>query len=103
MAAVEVTGASIAALADGVRSRKWKARDLVESYLDRIARLDPKLGCYLLVDGDGARKRADQTDADVAKGLDPGPLAGVPIGLKDIFVTKGVETTCGSKILKGFI
>jgi aspartyl-tRNA(Asn)/glutamyl-tRNA(Gln) amidotransferase subunit A len=103
MASPQVLGASIADLADGVRARKWKARELVESYLDRIARLDGKLGCYLLVDADGARRRADQVDAAIAAGRDPGLLAGVPIGLKDIFVTRGLETTAGSKILRGFV
>jgi aspartyl-tRNA(Asn)/glutamyl-tRNA(Gln) amidotransferase subunit A len=103
MASPQVKGASIAELADGVRARKWKARELVESFLDRIARLDGRLGCYLLVDADGARRRADQVDATVAAGRDPGPLAGVPIGLKDIFVTRGLETTAGSKILRGFV
>ena len=103
MASPQVKGASIAELSDGVRARKWKARDLVESYLDRIGRLDARLGCYLLVDADGARRRADQVDATVAAGRDPGLLAGVPIGLKDIFVTRGLETTAGSKILRGFV
>ena len=103
MASPQVRGASIAELADGVRARKWKARELVESYLDRIARLDGRLGCYLLVDADGARRRADQIDATVAAGRDPGLLAGVPIGLKDIYVTRGLETTAGSKILRGFV
>ena len=103
MASPQVKGASIADLSDGVRARKWKARELVESYLDRIQRLDGKLGCYLLVDADGARARADQVDAALAAGRDPGLLAGVPIGLKDIFVTRGLETTAGSKILRGFV
>jgi aspartyl-tRNA(Asn)/glutamyl-tRNA(Gln) amidotransferase subunit A len=103
MATIPVAGATIADLAQGVRSGKWKSRDLVEAYLDRINRLNQKIGCYLIVDAEGARKRADLVDATVAAGKDPGPLAGVPLGLKDIFVTKGIETTAGSKILKGFI
>jgi aspartyl-tRNA(Asn)/glutamyl-tRNA(Gln) amidotransferase subunit A len=102
-AAIDIRGASIGALADGVRAGKLRARDLTEAYLDRIARLDGALGCYLLVDADGARRRADAVDAARAAGRDPGPLAGVPIGIKDIFVTRGVETTCASKILRGFI
>ena len=99
----EVRGVSLVELAEGVAAKKWKSRDLVEAYLDRIARLDPKLGCFLLVDGDGARRAADAMDRKIAAGEAVGPLAGVPIGLKDIFVTRGLETTAGSKILKGFI
>ena len=51
--APEVRGASLLALAEGVATRKWKARDLVEAYLDRIARLDRRLGAYLRVDAAG--------------------------------------------------
>src|SRR5262249_38367054 len=61
------------------------------------------LGCYLLVDAEGARRAADAVDAAVKGGRDPGPLAGVPLGIKDIFCTRGVETTCASRILRGFV
>jgi aspartyl-tRNA(Asn)/glutamyl-tRNA(Gln) amidotransferase subunit A len=101
--APSLAGASIAALAQGVRTGQWKARELVEAYLDRIERLDRKLGAFLLVDAAGARRRADEIDATVAGGGDPGPLAGVPIGLKDLYVTRGLETTAASKILRGFV
>jgi aspartyl-tRNA(Asn)/glutamyl-tRNA(Gln) amidotransferase subunit A len=101
--APEVRGASLIELAAGVASKRWKSRDLVEAYLDRIARLDKKLGCFLVVDGEGARRAADAIDGKVAAGEALGPLGGVPVGLKDIFVTRGIETTAGSKILKGFI
>jgi aspartyl-tRNA(Asn)/glutamyl-tRNA(Gln) amidotransferase subunit A len=101
--APDVRGASLRELATGVATRKWKSRDLVDAYLDRIKRLDEKLGCFLLVGEGRARQAADAIDRKVAAGESVGPLAGVPIGLKDIFVTRGVETTAGSKILKGFI
>ncbi len=100
---IEVRGASAVALADGVRAGKWRARDVVETFLDRIARFDQALGCYLLVDAAGARRQADAVDAARKDGRDPGPLAGVPLGIKDIFCTRGIETTCASKILRGFI
>jgi aspartyl-tRNA(Asn)/glutamyl-tRNA(Gln) amidotransferase subunit A len=100
---IDVRGASAVALADGVRAGKWRARDVVDRYLDRIARLDPALGCYLLVDAAGARRQADAVDAAQKAGRDPGSLAGVPLGIKDIFCTRGIETTCASKILRGFV
>ena len=99
----DVRGLSIAAIADGVRAGKLRARDVTEAYLDRIGRLDRALNCYVLVDAEGARRRADAVDAARAAGRDPGALAGVPIGIKDIFITRGIETTCASKILRGFI
>ena len=98
----EVRGASIATLAEGVRAGRWKARDLTEAYLDRVARLDGALGTYLLVDGERARRRASAIDAARVEGRPLGPLAGVPIALKDIFITRDIETTCASKILRGF-
>ncbi len=100
---MEVRGAPALAIADAVRAGKLRARDVIEQFLDRVARLDGALGCYLLVDGNGARKRADAIDAAVKGGRDPGPLAGVPLGIKDIFCTKGIETTCASKILRRFV
>jgi aspartyl-tRNA(Asn)/glutamyl-tRNA(Gln) amidotransferase subunit A len=99
----DIRGATAVAIADGVRAGKLRARDVVEQYLDRIARVDAALGCYLLVDKDGARAAADAVDAARAAGRDPGPLAGVPLGIKDIFCTRGLETTCASKILRGFV
>jgi aspartyl-tRNA(Asn)/glutamyl-tRNA(Gln) amidotransferase subunit A len=101
--AVDARGATAVAIADGVRAGKWLARDVAEQYLDRIARLDGALGCYLLIDAEGARRRADAVDAARKAGRDPGALAGVPLGVKDIFCTRGVETTCASKILRGFV
>ena len=103
MGAPDIRGASIASLAESVRSGRVKARELTEAYLDRVARLDGALGTYLLVDAAGARRKADAVDRSLAAGDPVGPLAGVPIALKDIFVTKGLETTCASRILRGFV
>jgi aspartyl-tRNA(Asn)/glutamyl-tRNA(Gln) amidotransferase subunit A len=103
VSAPELRGATLATLAAGVRERRWRSRDLVEGYLDRIARMDGKLGSFLRVDAAGARAAADAVDARIAAGQDAGALAGVPVALKDIFCTKGVETTAGSKILAGFV
>jgi aspartyl-tRNA(Asn)/glutamyl-tRNA(Gln) amidotransferase subunit A len=102
VSAPDLVKATLAELAAGVKSGAYKARDLVEGYLDRIGRLDERLGSYLLVDAAGARKAADAIDARRAAGQDLGPLGGVPVGLKDIYVTRGIETTCGSKILRGW-
>jgi aspartyl-tRNA(Asn)/glutamyl-tRNA(Gln) amidotransferase subunit A len=101
----DVRGASIVSIAAGVRSGRTRARDVVEAYLDRIARLDRGLGAFLLVDGEGARRRADDIDRAVIAGGGPslGALSGVPVALKDIFVTRGLETTCASRILRGFV
>jgi aspartyl-tRNA(Asn)/glutamyl-tRNA(Gln) amidotransferase subunit A len=100
---IDARGASLTAIVDGVRAGTFGAREVTEQFLDRIGRLDGALGCYLRVDAEGARRRADAVDAARKAGRDPGPLAGAPIGIKDIFCTKGIETTCASKILRGFV
>lgn len=86
-----------------VADKSISALALCEAYLDRIAAHDSELGSYLLVDGDGARAQARAVDKAIAAGESVGPLAGVPIGIKDLLVTKDLETTAGSEILKGWI
>jgi aspartyl-tRNA(Asn)/glutamyl-tRNA(Gln) amidotransferase subunit A len=89
-------------IADDVRAGRRRARDIVEERLELIARRDPELHACLLVLAEDARTAADETDAAVAAGGDPGPLAGVPVVVKDNLCTRGVETTCGSRILEGW-
>jgi len=72
-------------------------------YLDRIAALDPKVKAYLTVTGDAALAGAAEADARFKSRTPRGPLDGVPLGVKDVFCTRGVRTTCGSKILDGFV
>ncbi|MGY1711077.1 Asp-tRNA(Asn)/Glu-tRNA(Gln) amidotransferase subunit GatA [Geodermatophilus sp. SYSU D00758] len=76
--------------------------DLTRAFLDRIAERDAGLGAYLHVDGDAALARAAEIDAARGSGVELGPLAGVPVALKDVFVTEGVPTTSGSRILEGW-
>jgi len=92
--------ATIAAL---VKAKKLSAAEVTDAYLARIDKLDGKLDCYELVNREGAKAQAKLVDEKIARGEDPGALAGVPVGLKDIFVTKGIATHCGSKILEGWI
>ena len=89
-------------VARGVRSGARSARDVVEERLDRITARDEELHAFLLVLADEARAAAAGVDAAVADGDDPGPLAGVPVVLKDNLCTRGIPTTCGSRILEGW-
>ena len=94
---------SVVELADAVRAKSVSAVEVAESFLARVRRLDPRLGCFYRVDEPGALAQARAVDAKLAAGQDPGALGGVPVGLKDLFVTRGVETTAGSKILAGWV
>jgi aspartyl-tRNA(Asn)/glutamyl-tRNA(Gln) amidotransferase subunit A len=94
-----VTARSVAA---AVRSGERSARSVVEEHLGAIAAREPELHAFNLVMNDEAIAAADAIDAAVARGEDPGPLAGVPVALKDNLCTRGIPTTCSSKILDGW-
>jgi aspartyl-tRNA(Asn)/glutamyl-tRNA(Gln) amidotransferase subunit A len=91
--------ASAADIAAAVRAGERSARDVVDEHLARIAEREPELHAFNLVLEDDARAAADAVDAAVAGGADPGPLAGVPVAVKDNLCTRGVPTTCSSRIL----
>ena len=76
-----------------MRAGTTSSRELVDTYLERIQRLDPKLNAICHIDADAARARADEIDADVAAGNDPGPLAGVPVGVKELAAVDGWPDT----------
>ena len=79
------------------------ARQLVEAALDRIGSIDGQINAFISVDPEGALARADDIDQRRAAGADLGPLAGIPLALKDVLCVRGGRTTCGSKILEHFI
>ena len=83
--------------------KKLSSLELTESVHQRIKETQPKLNSFILVTEEEALKTAKLIDEKRAKGQKLSPLAGIPLGLKDIFLTKGIRTTCGSKILSNFI
>ena len=91
-----------AAVAAAVRAGDRTATDVLEEHLARIGAADEEIHAFNLVTADQARAEAAAVDRMVADGGDPGPLAGVPVALKDNLCTRGVETTCSSRILAGW-
>jgi aspartyl-tRNA(Asn)/glutamyl-tRNA(Gln) amidotransferase subunit A len=95
-----VTGAHATALAiaAAVRARRVTAREVTAAALARIAQRDPALNCFSHVRGEAALQEAARIDERVAAGEDPGPLAGVPFGVKNLFDVEGLTTLAGSRI-----
>ena len=89
--------------AAAIASGEVSAVEVAEAHLDRIAKVNDRINAFLHVDGDGALAAARAVDAKRAAGERLGPLAGVPLALKDLFTTHGIPTTCGSKILEGWL
>ena len=93
---------SITQLAAGLRAKKFSSVELVRAYLQRIEASQTALNAFISVTRSEALEAAAAADRDIAAGRG-GPLAGVPIGHKDLFCTAGVRTTCGSRMLGNFV
>ena len=93
---------SVRRLSDALRAREVSATELADAHLARIEALDGKLGSYLAVTPERARGQAADADAVIAAG-GGGPLTGVPMQLKDNLATRGVTTTCGSRMLESYV
>lgn len=86
-----------------LRGKELAARELVELYLERIARLDDRLGSFVEVTADRARAAAAEADRRAAAGAALPPLHGLPVAIKDLNLWRGVRTTMGTRTLSGWI
>ncbi|TCD53801.1 Asp-tRNA(Asn)/Glu-tRNA(Gln) amidotransferase subunit GatA [Alloscardovia theropitheci] len=99
----EIVKLSASQMAEKFKSGEVSSRELVDAHLDVIEAAEPSINAFLQVSADIAREQADAVDAKRASGEQLAPLAGVPIAIKDMIVTQGIETTAASKILQGWI
>ena len=90
-------------LHDLLIKKEVTSREVTEALYQRIRGLDGRIKAYLLLTEEEAFGQANQVDRKIARGEEIGDLAGVPMGLKDILCTKGIRTTCGSKILENYV
>ncbi|QGF24482.1 Asp-tRNA(Asn)/Glu-tRNA(Gln) amidotransferase subunit GatA [Raineyella fluvialis] len=98
----ELITADAADLAGRIARREVSSVEVTTAHLDRIAAVDPTIHAFLSVDEQGALEQAAAVDARIAAGETVGPLAGVPLALKDVLAQRGVPTTAGSRILEGW-
>ena len=94
---------TIDAAREAIQQKQTTARALAEKYYEKIASDDPKIGAYLTLSKERAFAQAEKIDGMADRGEPLPPLGGVPMGVKDVMMTRGVRTTAGSKILKDFI
>ena len=87
---------------EGLRARAFTSVELTESVLQRVADVEPRVHAYITLSADLALEQAREADAKFESGTAT-PLTGIPVGVKDVIVTKGVRTTAGSRILENFI
>jgi aspartyl-tRNA(Asn)/glutamyl-tRNA(Gln) amidotransferase subunit A len=94
---------TISKVREALTAKKISARELAKDYLARIERENPRLNAFLALSPDRAYAQADRIDAMVARGDALPALAGVPVAIKDVISTRGVTTTCGSRILENYV
>ncbi|MEU4782130.1 Asp-tRNA(Asn)/Glu-tRNA(Gln) amidotransferase subunit GatA [Micromonospora sp. NPDC023633] len=102
MTQTDLTRLTATEIAGLVASGETSAVEVTRAHLDRIAAVDDRVNAFLHVDAEGALAAAGEVDARRAAGEELGPLAGVPVAVKDVLTTKGVPTTVGSRILEGW-
>lgn len=100
---MDLSSLTIDVARSAVQEGKITATNLAKVYFSRIERDDPQVGAYLTLSKDRAFAKAAEVDALVAKGEKLPPLGGVPVGIKDVMVTRDVRTTAGSKILANYV
>ncbi|MCL4855076.1 MAG: Asp-tRNA(Asn)/Glu-tRNA(Gln) amidotransferase GatCAB subunit A, partial [Bryobacteraceae bacterium] len=94
---------SIDQVREGLKERAFSAVELTRAALEFAQAENPKTNAYLHFSTERALDAAARVDEGIARGEDIGPLGGVPIAVKDVIVTKGVRTTCGSKLLAEYV
>src|SRR5712692_7519318 len=97
------TNWAISGIREALTAKKISARELAADYYKRIDVRNRELNAYLTLSHDRAYRQADRVDAMAAAGKPLPPLAGVPVAIKDVISTRGIRTTCGSKILEKYV
>jgi aspartyl-tRNA(Asn)/glutamyl-tRNA(Gln) amidotransferase subunit A len=103
MAPHEICYWTIAEAAAAIRRKESSPVELADTLLQRIKAVDGKLHSFITLTADFARQQARQAEQELRSGTDRGPLHGIPIALKDLYMTKGIRTTCHSAVLEHWV
>lgn len=96
---MQIQDFTISDIIDGYKTKKFSVSEIVNSYLEIVEKLNPELNAFITIDAENAKKKAkDLDDKEITN-----PLHGIPFGIKDMFLTKGVRTTAASKVLENYI
>ena len=90
-------------VASGIKNRDFSAQEYISQILERIEKIDVKINAFVVVDKQGAVEKARSIDKRIHDGERTGGLAGVALGIKDNICTRGLKTTCASKMLEGYV
>jgi aspartyl-tRNA(Asn)/glutamyl-tRNA(Gln) amidotransferase subunit A len=101
--ATDAARLTLEAAAEALRTRQVSPLALTDACLERIEALEPRLNAFITVTGDLAREQARAAEREIEAGRYKGPLHGIPVAVKDLFATKGIRTTAGSRILADWI
>src|SRR5258708_11264948 len=100
---MNIASLTIDEVKEGLRKRSFSAAELATEALRFAEAENPKTNAYLRFSPERALAPAQRVDEAIARGDDPGPLAGVPVAIKDVIVTTGVTTTCGPRLLADYV
>jgi len=100
---LDIARLTVSEIQEGLKARRFRAEELAREALGYAERENPKTGAYLHFSPERALAAARRVDGAMARGEDPGPLAGVPVAVKDVILTKGLRTTAGSRMLASYI
>ena len=100
---MDITSLKAWEMKEKIFNKEISSRELIEAHIKKIEELEPNINAFITLDKEGALKDADRIDGKIKNNENIGVLAGLPIGIKDNMVTKGLRTTCGSKMLESFI
>lgn len=100
---MDITSLTAIEMREKLKNKEISCREIVKAHLDRIEKLEPEINAFITVSKEEALEAADRVDEKIRNNEELGILAGIPIGIKDNISTKGIRTTCASKILENYI